>query len=131
MYELKELEERIVSVTEKQKTVAEKIISALEGEKLSLRESFEILDLAKILISRIEIFLAVFNDFFSLSFSSLLVAILWNASLYKSNISSGVLFDRFWFCRYNIANLEEIRLDSLITLILLSTYLANEPVSKL
>nr|DAF47257.1 MAG TPA: hypothetical protein [Siphoviridae sp. ctb3910] len=56
MYELKELEERIVSVTEKQKTVAEKIISALEGEKLSLRESFEILDLAKILISRIEIF---------------------------------------------------------------------------
>ena len=76
MYELKELEERIVSVTEKQKTVAEKIISALEGEKLSLRESFEILDLAKILISRIEIFLAVFNDFFSLSFSSLLVAIL-------------------------------------------------------
>ncbi len=40
MYELKELEERIVSVTEKQKTVAEKIISALEGEKLSLRESF-------------------------------------------------------------------------------------------
>lgn len=43
-------------MSEKQKTVAKKIILALEGEGLSLLESFEILELTKVFISQIDIF---------------------------------------------------------------------------